>query len=192
MGSGHQAGEAIESGSEVIPVMGLSGDGMHRHPNSKRAIHRGPALRCQRPLCIEGRGYGIRSGGEGGLDGIADGFEEHAVVCLDCCPQERVVALDRRRHRRLVLLPERGAALDVGEEEGDGAGGEIGHGASQNAPLDVNPADCRMGVQGSSQRHADLGFQPQPSSDVSGGMMIARPTATMVSRSTPNSPPVGC
>jgi hypothetical protein len=26
-----------------------------------------------------------------------------------------------------VSLPERGAALDVGEEKGDGAGGEIGH-----------------------------------------------------------------
>src|SRR5215212_5812192 len=111
--------------------MWLSGDGMPRHPNSKRAIHRRPALRCQRPLCVEGRGYGIRSGGEGGLDGIADGFEEHAVVCLDCRPQERVVVLDRRRHRRLVPLPERSTALDVGEEEGDGAAGEIRQGPLQ-------------------------------------------------------------
>ena len=37
------------------------------------------------------------------------------------------MACDSRGHRHLVLLPERGAALDIGEEEGDGAGGEIGH-----------------------------------------------------------------
>ena len=49
------------------------------------------------------------------------------MVSLDGRPQEVEVALDRGRHRRPVPLPERGAALDVGEEEGDGAGGEIGH-----------------------------------------------------------------
>ena len=36
------------------------------------------------------------------------------------------VAGDGGRHRRAVPLPERGAALDVGEEEGDGAGGRSG------------------------------------------------------------------
>ena len=68
MGGGHQAGKAIESGSEVIPVMGRGGGGMHRHADGKSAIDLGPGLRCQRPLGIEGRGYGIRGGGEGGLD----------------------------------------------------------------------------------------------------------------------------
>jgi hypothetical protein len=38
------------------------------------------------------------------------------------------VPLNRHRHRLPIPLPERGTALDVGEEEGDGAGGEIGHG----------------------------------------------------------------
>ena len=123
MGSGHQAGEAIESGSEVIPVMGLSGDGMHRHSDSKRAIHRGPALRCQRPLCIEGRGYGIRGGGEGGLDGIADDFEEHAMVCLDCCPQRvwwrsTAVAIAAWSRSQSAVLPSMSVKRKVTVPEG--------------------------------------------------------------------------
>jgi hypothetical protein len=78
-------------------------------------------------LCFEGRGYGFRGGGKGGLDGIADNFEEDAIVSLDRCPQEAVMALDRSRHRLPVSLPERSAALDVGEQEGYCATGEIGH-----------------------------------------------------------------
>ena len=96
VGSGHQAGEAIESRSEVVPVARLSGGSMQRHADGERAIDRGPALRCQRPLGIEGRGHGIGGGEEGGLDAIANALEEHAVVCLDCRPQERVVALDNQ------------------------------------------------------------------------------------------------
>ena len=46
---------------------------------------------------------------------------------LDSRIEQSDVALDGRGHRRPVPLPERGAALDVGEEEGDGTGGEIGH-----------------------------------------------------------------
>jgi hypothetical protein len=48
----------------------------------------------------------------------------------------------------MVMLPTAGRAFNVGEEEGDGAGGKIGHGASQDARLDMNPVECRMGVQG--------------------------------------------
>jgi hypothetical protein len=38
-----------------------------------------------------------------------------------------------------IRLATSGAALDVGEEKGDGAGGKIGHGASQDSRLDMNP-----------------------------------------------------
>src|SRR5215212_3249752 len=37
------------------------------------------------------------------------------------------MALDGHGHQRPIALPERGAALDVGEEKGDGAGGKIRH-----------------------------------------------------------------
>ena len=63
-------------------------------------------------------------GGEGGLRRIADGLEVDAAVGLDGRIEQGEVALDRGRHRRPIPLPERGAALDIGEEEGDGAAGE--------------------------------------------------------------------
>ena len=45
--------------------------------------------------------------------------------------QEDEVMVDHGTHRYAIALPERSAALDVGEEEGDGTGGEIGHGPFQ-------------------------------------------------------------
>src|SRR4051812_9335564 len=54
------------------------------------------------------------------------------------------MAGDRGGHRHAVPFPERGAALDVGEEEGDGARWQIGHGSFPNVGrLSVCP-DCRM------------------------------------------------
>jgi hypothetical protein len=49
-----------------------------------------------------------------------------ATTRLDGRIKQREVALDGSCHRGTIVLPERGAALDVGEEEGHGAAGEIG------------------------------------------------------------------
>ena len=46
---------------------------------------------------------------------------------FDSSVQEGQMTLDSCRHGHLVPLPECRAALDVGEEEGDGAGGQIRH-----------------------------------------------------------------
>jgi hypothetical protein len=51
---------------------------------------------------------------------IADGLEHHAAVCLDGFAQNGVVARQGGGHRLRVLLPELGAAFDVGEAEGQG------------------------------------------------------------------------
>jgi hypothetical protein len=53
------------------------------------------------------------------MDGNADRLEEGSVMGLDGSAQECQVTIDSDRHRAAVRLPERGAALDVGEEEGD-------------------------------------------------------------------------
>ncbi len=50
-------------------------------------------------------------------------------------PQERQWRATAVAIADLVPLPQRGAALDVGEEEGDGAGGEIGHDPLQRCGL---------------------------------------------------------
>jgi hypothetical protein len=51
-----------------------------------------------------------------------------AAMRLDRGVEQGYVPLDGCRHGRPVPLPQRSTPLDVGEEEGDGAGGEIGHG----------------------------------------------------------------
>jgi hypothetical protein len=45
-----------------------------------------------------------------------------------------------------IRLATSGAALDIGEEKGDGARGKFGHGPFQEMRLDVMPADCRTRV----------------------------------------------
>ena len=131
MAGGQQAREAVQPGSEVVAVAGFGGGGVQRHADPQGAdVCSGQGSAAQRPLGSERGGDGIRCRGEGRLHGIADRLEEHAAVGLDGRAQQGEVALDRGRHRRPVPLPQRGAALDVGEEEGDGAGGKIGHGPS--------------------------------------------------------------
>ena len=70
------------------------------------------------------------------------------MVGGDRAVQDGQLPIDRGTHGGPVPLPERGAALDVGEEEGDGAGGEIGHGPLQYARLDVVLPDCRTWARG--------------------------------------------
>jgi hypothetical protein len=86
----------------------------------------------------------IGSGREGRLHRIADHFEERAVVRLGGRPQQGQMACDSGYHRHLVPLPQRATALDVGEEEGDGAGGEIGHEPFPNVRHGEISTDCRM------------------------------------------------
>src|SRR3954447_15246155 len=87
----------------------------------------GAVLRFWRGGFVSDGGNRMRCGGKGRLHRIAYHREERAAVPLNGGSQERQMACDSRRHRDLVPLPERGTALDVGEEEGDGAGGKIGH-----------------------------------------------------------------
>ena len=63
----------------------------------------------------------------GGAKGIADGLEDMAAVGFDGLAEQGVVVGEGETHGLGELLPELGAALDVGEQEGDGASGSLGH-----------------------------------------------------------------
>ena len=62
------------------------------------------------------------------MGAIADGLVEDAVVGVDEALEDGQVPIDGLPHGGPVPLPQRGAALDVGEEEGDGAGWQPDHG----------------------------------------------------------------
>jgi hypothetical protein len=55
------------------------------------------------------------------LHRVADDLEHRAAVRVAGRAQEGEVPLDRRPHRAAVPLPPLRGALDVGEQEGDGA-----------------------------------------------------------------------
>jgi hypothetical protein len=100
---------------------------MEGHADSKGCDTLRPRLLHDCSLSIKGRSHRIGCCRKRSLHRIADHLEEYAVVPLRSCPYERQMACDRGCHRLSVPFAQRGAAIDVGEEEGDGAGREIGH-----------------------------------------------------------------
>ena len=67
------------------------------------------------------------TGSKGGAEGIADRLEDHAIVACNRLSQDRVVTRESGLHRVPVLFPAGGRALDVGKQEGEGAGGQVSH-----------------------------------------------------------------
>jgi hypothetical protein len=131
--SGHleQTREPVQGGGEVISSLRFSYPRMQSHPDPHRASTVRPRLLQQRVLRVESGCYRIWSSREGSLDAIPDDLEYNAIVRRNTFAQQLKVVLDRTCHCCPVALPERGTPLDVGEEEGDGAGGQVGHGSFQ-------------------------------------------------------------
>ena len=66
---------------------------------------------------------------------IADGLENHTALRIDRLPQDRIVARKGCWHRLWVLLPQLRAAFDVGEAEGERAGGQPGSSQVRKFPI---------------------------------------------------------
>jgi hypothetical protein len=131
MGGSQQTRKSIEAWGAIVPVLWRCGSGVQRHPDLQRLYGIGPGCGQKGSLGIERRGDCGWGRGESRLASVPHGLEQHAAMGLDRGTQELEVAIDRFCHRLLVPLPERGAPLDVGEEEGDSATGEFGHGPLQ-------------------------------------------------------------
>jgi hypothetical protein len=88
--------------------------------NPQRNI-RWPGLCRQRPLEGTGGDQGVDSASEDGEEAIAfaPAFDHDAPVLLDRLGEQRIMAGERLAHGLRVLLPQAGAALDVGEQKGD-------------------------------------------------------------------------
>ena len=68
----------------------------------------------------------LRSGGERSTEGIAYGLEDIAAVSFDGFPEKSIVAGNCSLHSSGLRLPQTGASLYIGEEEGDCALWHIG------------------------------------------------------------------
>jgi len=72
-------------------------------------------------MCLECCCDRIVSPTKGGIDGVADRLENGSVVPLDYLFEEFVVTGQRSPHELAVSLEQLSAALNIAEQEGDGA-----------------------------------------------------------------------
>jgi hypothetical protein len=94
----------------------------HTYPQW-RAIR--PGITCQCALRVDGRGQCISGAGEGDEEAVTLGIDLDAAVRLDGRPYHLVVRSARDGKAVGAQPPQQiGRAFDVGEEEGDGTGGQ--------------------------------------------------------------------
>jgi hypothetical protein len=109
---------------DVDPDVALVRDqglaGVEADPDADGAI-REPGLR------VAGGRQGVGSPSERDEEGVALGVDLYAVVPLEGVAQHAPVLGERLRVGVAELVHQPRRALDVGEEEGDGAGRELAH-----------------------------------------------------------------
>jgi hypothetical protein len=88
----------------------------HAHPELRQFL-------LERALGGDGCLHRTKGVGKSRAERIAHRLEDVAVVGSDRLVEEGVVTGERFPHRLGLLLPEAGAAFDVGEEKRDGASG---------------------------------------------------------------------
>jgi hypothetical protein len=147
MADGQQSRQAIERGGEVVAtVIRNRFPGVQRHADPQW-IWCAPVLAEQRLLSGQGRGHGVRGGGEGGLHGIPDGLEMDPIVGANRLAEQHQVTIDSGRHGRTIAFPSPRRPLDIGKEEGDGTVRQLGHDPSPTADRGQGSVgDCRTRV----------------------------------------------
>src|SRR5262249_11898795 len=75
----------------------------------------------------------IRGGRKGRRERITRRREHIAAPAGDHVPQQHVMTSQSHRHLALMLLPQTGRRLDVGEQEGDHPRGRFRHGRNDTA-----------------------------------------------------------
>ena len=103
----------------VVPSqLRLAGVQPHPHPQGSGL---GPGLLHQPALASQAGAHRLGCGPEDGHQAIAGGLDHLSAGIRHRSEQDRVVALQRTLHRLRKALPQASAALDVGEQEGEGA-----------------------------------------------------------------------
>ena len=117
VGNAHDACSAVHGTAEEIAVPALIDPCMHAATHQKRQAFRSLLVREQ--LLKSYRGvHRIERIVKGRVHAVARHLHDGALVSFDCSSQDRVVACQRQAHALGFLLPQAGAALDVGEQIG--------------------------------------------------------------------------
>ena len=114
----------VEAGVESVADRRLAR--VQADPDSDRLV--GPVVGRERALGLRRGRDGIARALEGDVEGVALQLDLDPAVAGEDLAQEAAV-LGERLHVALAaeLLQEASRPLDVGEEQGDGAGGELSH-----------------------------------------------------------------
>ncbi len=121
MRGGHDARRAVDRGAVVVVVAPFRDARVQAAACAQRqAAH--PLELGERALQLHRGADGIEWIAEGRVQPVARLLHDVPAVPFHRLARERVVARHRRAHPIGLLLPEAGAALDVGEKERRGAG----------------------------------------------------------------------
>ena len=121
-----QARDPVERRSEIIAVAELHRARMQRHAHAELRCF-GPRLAMHRALRVERRGECVGRRMERGAERVAARLEHVPFVIVDAVLEQRIMSRECRAHRRGVRFPQARAALDVGEQQRDGAGRKVCH-----------------------------------------------------------------
>ncbi len=124
--SREKARDTVERRAEIVAVAHFDRAGVKRHAHAQLRSF-GPRLAMERALRFECRGKSVGRRVERRAEGVPARLEDVAVVIVDAVAQQRIVARERSAHRIGVRFPQPRAALDVGEEQRDGAGRNVCH-----------------------------------------------------------------
>jgi hypothetical protein len=158
MGNREEPAQPVERGHLLVVARGaghgLAGVQRHAHPDRRRQR---PGFSGNRLLRLNGGAKRVMRRGEGSLHRVAGDLVAMPTVGGNRRVEQLQMAVDRETHRLRVPLPERGALLDVGEEEGNRPTRELGHDPSQCLRSVVLFLDCRMPSRCWSRRSQDVG-----------------------------------
>ncbi len=117
MGRPHDACRAVDRGAEEIVVARVHGAAMQAAAHAQGEASRSRRIE-QRELDVDHRAEPVSRRRESGVDPVAGSLHDAPAVALDSVAQQHVVPCDGLRHLHGLRFPQRGAALDVGEQKG--------------------------------------------------------------------------
>ena len=124
MGGRHDASSACDL--RISVVIGGPVGGMEAHSRAERIAR--PGKRVEATLSRHRRDNGTRSVREGREERISRGRRDGAAVRRNRVAQDPVMRSELRAERQTLLARQPRAALEVGEQEGQRAGGQIAFG----------------------------------------------------------------
>ena len=126
MAGAHQPCRPIQGRAVVVAVPLLGRAGVQRHPHPDGA-DLAPRLGLEPALGIQRRRDRVRGASEHGVEGVAHRLDDVAAVLADRRSDRASWRARATPHRLGLVLPARGAALDVREQERHCSARQLGH-----------------------------------------------------------------